>query len=311
MIHKNQGTDLMSDDAKHERRDTDVMAGPGDGFQLPNGFRELTEAERNPLTEEKPINAAATGRSKVASATGRSKVASAQGHIRDASHGEVGQAISDTTSGGGTICPKCGQVHKGCTAHSKHRDAEGNLVPCKQVNGLNPHTKKCYKHGGTTPGGMASPHYKHGKRSRYLKDITCPKIAAGYKAALLDPELHSLDAEIALMQSRIGELLRGLGNSDPVAADQLWAEIKDAAAHKARLAATEHKRQVDLHVLVSVCWVDELLLAFVERVNDALNHHLDIDLARRIMGEIARQCEPLLVRPGRAVIDNVAEGGSV
>src|SRR5262245_13255246 len=30
---------------------------------------------------------------------------------------------------------------------------------------------RCRLHGGLTPGGMASPHYRHGMRSKYLRDF--------------------------------------------------------------------------------------------------------------------------------------------
>jgi hypothetical protein len=79
--------------------------------------------------------------------------------------------------------------------------------PCTQpvVSGSN----RCRLHGGLTPRGMASPHYRHGRRSKFLKDM--PKaLRSSYRAALNDEELHSLDDDIAMLESRECELLRQL-----------------------------------------------------------------------------------------------------
>ena len=111
-------------------------------------------------------------------------------------------------------CPKCGHVHKGCTAHSKHRDAQGNLVPCRVTAPLDPVTHKCRMHnGGRKNGGMAHGCYVHGRRSKYLKDIPA-KLRGGYRRALRDPELHSVDDEIAALESRLRELFRDLSKTE-------------------------------------------------------------------------------------------------
>jgi hypothetical protein len=62
-----------------------------------------------------------------------------------------------------------------------------------------------------TPAGIASPHYKHGKRSRYGYRV--PKeVGAAYRKALGDEELISLRHELAVtaafIQRRFDELLQ-------------------------------------------------------------------------------------------------------
>jgi hypothetical protein len=105
-------------------------------------------------------------------------------------------------------------------------------------------------HGGTTPAGVASPHYRHGRHSRYLKDL--PRdLRAGYKAALADPERTGLADELAVLEARVGQLLRRLSES----AAPPWAEAVEtldgltAATHGGdagsfRVAFDRHDRVV-------------------------------------------------------------------
>ena len=62
---------------------------------------------------------------------------------------------------------------------------------------------RCRLHGGDTPQGIASPHYRGKGYSRsipaHLKDI--------YEAHFNDPDLLSLHKEIALCDTRIEDLL--------------------------------------------------------------------------------------------------------
>jgi hypothetical protein len=63
----------------------------------------------------------------------------------------------------------------------------------------------CKFHSGRAKAGIASPHYRHGRRSKYLKRL--PKdVGAAYKAALADPSLISLRDELALQESKIADL---------------------------------------------------------------------------------------------------------
>jgi hypothetical protein len=271
--------------------------------KLPSGFRELDESERNPLTGGKPHN-------------------------------------------GSEVCPKCGQVHKGCTAHSKHRDGSGKLVPCKQVNGLNPVTRKCYKHGGTTPVGVASPHFRHGRRSRYARDV--PKeIASGYRSALKDEKLLSMDEEVAVLQGRVGELLRDLSKTEappwgkvvdllwnygrhrddrnPARAnkafaklaqairqgadaaeshERIWTDLLDVISLKSKVAAQEHRREIDLNCYIAsdkaIMLFNAMLYITKETLLDKIE---DEQQAKRLMSEIALKVYRMLPT-SHTVIDN-------
>lgn len=75
----------------------------------------------------------------------------------------------------------------------------------------------CFYHGGATPRGVASPHFKHG---RYAKVPI--NLLAAYEASLADPELLSLNQEIALLDARANTVLGRL-------------EVKEAGSWFARL----------------------------------------------------------------------------
>lgn len=81
--------------------------------------------------------------------------------------------------------------------------------PCRQKAMPN---GRCKMHGGKSLGGIASPSFRHGRRSRYLAHLT-GRLRDGFKAALADPELLACAEEIALLQARIVELVDQLGRA--------------------------------------------------------------------------------------------------
>lgn len=93
---------------------------------------------------------------------------------------------------------------------------------CKQ------HAKKgmdvCHYHGGATPSGIASPHYKTG---RYSKAIPA-KLLTRYNEAQTDPKLLELKDEVALLDARLGDMLTRAEQGD---SPDLWGQLK--ATYKA------------------------------------------------------------------------------
>ena len=86
---------------------------------------------------------------------------------------------------------------------------------------------RCRSHGGTTPQGIASPHYRGKGYSeavpKHLKDI--------YEAYFNDHDLLSLHKEIALCDTRIEDLLTQISGrmGDEVGEDDrsTWTEIRE------------------------------------------------------------------------------------
>ena len=101
-----------------------------------------------------------------------------------------------------------------CRAHRKRSEAQ-----CKNrvVDGMT----VCRYHGGNTPVGVNSVHYKHGKYSRHLPE----KIRMRYKDALDDPDLMSLKHDIAVTEARLTELMEKIDSGE---AGKVWHNLKKA-----------------------------------------------------------------------------------
>lgn len=65
---------------------------------------------------------------------------------------------------------------------------------------------RCRMHGGATPTGIALPHFKHGKYSKYMPE----KINERFQELLADPVLTQLRPEIALVTQQLEEKLARL-----------------------------------------------------------------------------------------------------
>ena len=145
----------------------------------------------------------------------------------------------------------------------------------------------CHRHGGRAAAGMASPNSKTGRYSTYL-----PKgLADEYYKATKDPRLLELADEIALLDTRTGELLKKLesGESRPgwVAVKQafeyweqamnrqdfeaaqrhmqtmkkaiyrrndtaVWAELQTVLEQRRKLVESERKRQLELENMLTL-----------------------------------------------------------
>jgi len=64
----------------------------------------------------------------------------------------------------------------------------------------------CAIHGGKTPRGIASPHLKHGRNSKHLPT----RLLSSYLESLNDPQQLELTEAIAVIDSRIAELISKL-----------------------------------------------------------------------------------------------------
>jgi hypothetical protein len=73
---------------------------------------------------------------------------------------------------------------------------------------------RCRLHGGLSLKGVNAPSFKHGRRSKYLKNLP-RQLRNGYRELLADPDLLSLKEEIGLLTARINEVLGRLSESAP------------------------------------------------------------------------------------------------
>ncbi len=104
-----------------------------------------------------------------------------------------------------------------CTAKSKRTGQQ-----CQQ-NAMRGSTK-CYSHGGATPKGIASPHFKTGRYSKVLPT----RLLEDFAASINDPALLDLTREIGVIDARLHDILKRVDSGE---SGQTWKELK--ATYKA------------------------------------------------------------------------------
>lgn len=80
---------------------------------------------------------------------------------------------------------------------------------------------KCYNHGGASLSGVAAPGFKDGRYSKVLPK----RMLERYNAAITDPELLNLSAEIAIVDARLSDLLVRVESGD---AGEIWDKLVKA-----------------------------------------------------------------------------------
>lgn len=81
----------------------------------------------------------------------------------------------------------------------------------------------CYIHGGASPRGLASGRYKTGKYSKYAPQ----RLLERYHESLKDTELLALRDDIALVDSRIEDILKRVDSGE---AGAIWNQARGAYA---------------------------------------------------------------------------------
>lgn len=97
-----------------------------------------------------------------------------------------------------------------------------NGEPCKAKAMVG--QKVCRVHGGATPKGIASPHYKHGRQSKYAPSLP-PRMREHYENAINDPQLLEQHKEIGLVEARLIDLLKRVDTGESGA---IWQALKTA-----------------------------------------------------------------------------------
>lgn len=99
----------------------------------------------------------------------------------------------------------------------------------------------CLVHGGKTPRGAASPHFKTGRHSRSLPG----HLLATYEDARRDPRLLSLREDIALTDAMLMETLSQLDHDTPATKERrIWREVRKLIDQRRRLVEAEVKHIV-------------------------------------------------------------------
>lgn len=118
----------------------------------------------------------------------------------------------------------------------------------------------CLAHGGKTPRGVASPHFKTGRYSRSLPG----HLLAAYEEALRDPRLLSLQDELALTDAMICELLSQVDDDTPASKERrIFGQILQLIEQQRRLVETEVRHIVLAREIVTAEEMRSLLQAIV------------------------------------------------
>lgn len=125
-----------------------------------------------------------------------------------------------------------------CKAKSKRT---GERCKCNAMEGM----EVCYHHGGKSLKGIASSRFKHGKYSRYMPKALAPV----FQAVIEDPELLSLNTDIASHEARIDQLFQSIEGGNP---GKLWAEalsewmgLWEATAREDAKDIMKHRNRLD------------------------------------------------------------------
>lgn len=180
-----------------------------------------------------------------------------------------------------------------CTAHSR-RTGE----PCRQpaMHGR----AVCRLHGGKTPRGQLSPHYRGKGQSKDLPT----RYADRYRMAMEDPELLESRGSVALVDVRIGELLASLPEEPSELDVERWKELLMLFEQRRKLVDTERRReevlQLNLSANQAALFIHTLMTAVVECVHDRRERQA---LAQRVEHLLARPDAPVPVTPGEIVVE--------
>lgn len=119
---------------------------------------------------------------------------------------------------------------KRCKAKSKRTGQ-----PCRNPARLE--RAVCRHHGGNTPAGFSSPHFKTGKHSKYLKTSSRSRQAATDKERIFNT-VCNLNEEIALTIMHTQELLPLIDDRNPNRA-KVWENIHQVIEYQRKLTLTQ------------------------------------------------------------------------
>ena len=189
-----------------------------------------------------------------------------------------------------------------CKAKSKQ---SGGRCKNSAVAGRN----VCHIHGGKTPAGIALPQFKDGRYSKYLPN----RLIERYKAGISDDQLLVLADEIALIDSRLADLLSRVDTGEN---GQLWANLlkawegfKEASATVDRL-----KYQLQIDILFDAARDDYLAWGEIHSLIDQRRRMVESE--RKRLTEIqqmitAKEAMTLIAAIQGIILENVTDKDTI
>jgi hypothetical protein len=161
-----------------------------------------------------------------------------------------------------------------CSAHAKRSGQ-----PCRRP--VTPGRTVCHLHGGATPRGIASPHW----RGRgFSKDLPT-RLADRFQRALEDPQLLELSSELALLDCRLGELVASLPPDPAPVGSEIWEELRGLIEQRRKLVETERRLEETLQGTLTLSQAMALLAMLQAAVAEVVT---DYDQRRAIADRLRR-----------------------
>lgn len=165
-------------------------------------------------------------------------------------------------------------------------------APCKNAAMPN---GRCRMHGGKTPSGIASPHFKTGRHSKSIPT----RLAATYEVSRNDPDLLALNDEIALTDAQIDAVLGELEDGDTESRSAKRNELDNLIERRRRLVDSETRRRVNAQEMMSA----QEVLTFLGAIVGIIRSHVQDPY---ILAAIARDIEGLVGSANVRMVDSGA-----
>lgn len=125
-------------------------------------------------------------------------------------------------------------------------------------------------HGGATPSGPASPHWKHGRKSKHRWYGSLPKTSLGtrFDQALADPELANLRAAMALNDAMLTSYMASLRDSGRPLNTTQQDRVHKLIDMQGRLAEKEARRLRDLGAMVTQVQFQIVMNTVAQLINE-------------------------------------------
>lgn len=139
---------------------------------------------------------------------------------------------------------------------------KGGKGVCQTHKGLG-ENGRCRMHGGTTPRGIASPNFKHGRWSQYLPT----GIAGKYQEAAADQALMHIRQDVALVDAMLTSYTETLKTKKAVTPGQ-EKRILNLVDTRRRLIESEARRMTALQQTITAAQFMGTMRAIAEAVRE-------------------------------------------
>lgn len=179
-----------------------------------------------------------------------------------------------------------------CGAKTRQVNADGSRKLCQ-----NPGTRvggRCYKHGGASPVGVASPHFVDGSRSKYMPAVSVER----FRVAEGDPQLFLIRQDLALIEVLLAPLMLKLPKTKKqTQAEKVERRIRELVQDRRRLIEAEGKRLTALQQTITVAQ----FLTAMRAVADLIREFVADETERRAFQQrLAKMLLPAKTTPQEA-----------